>query len=150
MLKISERYHAMRYHIQTYLSLPVLVENTMISCRSTRGAVTASATDAYAGPPARMCEIMRFDRGDFRLMSQDARTAAISKRRRWGKKMISASARSRRMMIKVLKSPTPTSHGEVPSISRPAYRNMPNEVGLDQTTPSFTQRYTLAVKYSRI
>ena len=106
----------------------------MISCRSTRGAVTASATDAYAGPPARMCEIMRFDRGDFRLMSQDARTAAISKRRRWGKKMISASARSRRMMIKVLKSPTPTSHGEVPSISRPAYRNMPSEVGLDRVS----------------
>ena len=38
-----------------------LVENTMLSCRSTRGAVTASATDAYAGPHARMCEVMGFD-----------------------------------------------------------------------------------------
>ena len=113
----------------------------MLSCRPTRGAVTASTADAYAGPRSRVCEIMGFDQGVFPLMSQDASTATISKRRRWGKKMISASARSRRMMIKVLKSPTPTSHSEVPSFSRPAYRNMPNEMGLDQTAPSFTQRY---------
>ena len=50
----------------------------MLSCDSTRGAVTASTADAYAGPRARVCEIMGFDRGVFPLMSQDASTATTS------------------------------------------------------------------------
>ena len=56
------------------------------------------------------------------------------------KKMISASVRSGRVMSEGLNSPTATSHGKIPSISRPACRNTPNKVGLDHTVPSFTQR----------
>jgi len=80
-----------------------------------------------------MCETIGFDRGGFSIDVAAGRENGHwhDVRGRHGKKMISASARSRRMMIKVLKSPTPTSHGEVPSISRPAYRNMPSEVGLE-------------------
>ena len=40
--------------------------------------VTASTADAYAGPRARVCEIMGFDQGVFPLMSQDASTATTS------------------------------------------------------------------------
>jgi len=62
------------FEFQTYS----LGENTMLSCPSTIGAVTASTADAYAGPRARVCEIMGFDQGVFPLMSQDASTATTS------------------------------------------------------------------------
>ena len=62
------------FEFQTYS----LGENTMLSCHSTTGAVTASTADAYAGPPSRVCEIMGFDQGVFPLMSQDASTATTS------------------------------------------------------------------------
>ena len=116
----------------------------MLSCHATTKGCPSGPGDPARGPRARMCETMGFDRGGFSIDVAAGRENGHDVRGR--KKMISASARSRRMMIKVLKSPTPTSHSEVPSISRPAYRNMPNEVGLDQTTPSFTKDYVRKFK----
>ena len=69
------------YQYSNYLLAPScysLGENTMLSCHSTKISVTASAADAYAGPRARVCEIMGFDQGVFPLMSQDASTATTS------------------------------------------------------------------------
>ena len=102
----------------------------MLSCHATTKGCPSGPGDPARGPRARMCETMGFDRGGFSIDVAAGRENGHDVRGR--KKMISASARSRRMMIRVLRSPTPTSHGEVPSISRPAYRNMPNEVGLDR------------------
>ena len=100
-------------------------ENTMLSCHATTKGCPSGLGDPARGPRARMCETMGFDRGGFSIDVAAGRENGHDVHGR--KKMISASARSRRMMIKVLKSPTPTSHGEVPSI----YRNMPSEVGLE-------------------
>ena len=102
----------------------------MLSCHATTKGCPSGPGDPARGPRARMCETMGFDRGGFSIDVAAGRENGHDVRGR--KKMISASARSRRMMIKVLKSPTPTFYGDVPSLSLPVDWIMPNEVGLDR------------------